>query len=70
MIQDNGKDRLNNSYRPDAKPGVNDSILYYENGAFMFIENDDGSLSMPLKGDYHESADLIYLFSMGDVSYF
>ncbi|MBQ4253459.1 MAG: NAD(+) diphosphatase [Erysipelotrichaceae bacterium] len=70
MIQDNGKDRLNNSYRPDAKPGVNDRILYYENGAFMFIENDDGSLSMTLKGDYHDSTDRIYLFSMGDVSYF
>ena len=70
MIQDNGKDRLNNTYKPDARPGVNDRILYYGEGAFLFIENEDGSLSMPQKGDYPNAFECIYLFSMGDVSYF
>ncbi len=70
MIQDNGKDRLNNSYKPDAKPEKGDCVLCYEDGGFLFIQNQDGSLSLPLKEDYPETADAIYLFSIGDISYF
>ncbi|MBR0138445.1 MAG: NAD(+) diphosphatase [Erysipelotrichaceae bacterium] len=70
MIQDNGKDRLDNSYDPNAVPDENSRILYCGNGIFYFGKSEDGSLYLPSLSDYAETAEMTYLFSIGDVSYF
>ncbi len=74
MIQDIGRGRYHNAYRPDAKPCGESRILFYR-GREIFLKRNDNEISFLTYREVREAwpsleHETTYLFSIDDLDYF
>ncbi len=74
MIQEIGKYRYRNTYRPDVRPSEDDRILFYR-GREILVSCSDNGISFLTFGEVrkvcpYREQDATYLFSIDQTSYF
>lgn len=69
MIQDIYPHRLRNEYHPERKAGA-DSPVFVFKGAELLVKIEDEQVSLPLRREFQDDAEAIFLFQVDDTDYF
>lgn len=70
MIQDIYPNKLDNQFRPDAKPADMDRVFVLDKGDVLINTEREKNIDFPHVSDFKNKEDLIYLFAVDDERFF